>query len=395
MNEQLPLFTVTPQGVITVDTSAIQGAFEDAYKSALGADLNTDAGTPQGNLILNDTAILTAAQGQVVDIANSMSPYYATGATLDTVGSFFGYYRKGGVGTVVVARLGGISGTVIPAGSLVSDGTYEYATLDGITIPASGTARVEVQNTTVGAIPCPAETLTQIVKPIAGWDTVINETDGTQGYAGESDNEFRARMTQNWLNARARTILGAIWDNIAALPGVVSVWCDENPNNTEKQVDDITMSPHSIYVAVLGGDGAAIAKVLSQQKTLGAATNGNTTVSYIDNDIHYQYSFLIQRPTPVSISVQVEYANNAFTTPDIATTITELLAAYVVANPFKIGQTVSGAALSQAFNGFNQIDLLAVKVRAGTDGDWQDYLDTTISQIAVLATDNISVSQVS
>ena len=49
-------FNVTPNGVITVDTVDIKSEFEEAYKGALGADLDLASSTPQGQMIINDTA---------------------------------------------------------------------------------------------------------------------------------------------------------------------------------------------------------------------------------------------------------------------------------------------------------------------------------------------------
>ena len=86
----MSIFSVTPQGVITVDTSSIKGDFQEAYKGALGANLNLDDSTVQGQFIITDTKMLTTAQGEVVNIANSFSVYYATGPALDVAAAFFG-----------------------------------------------------------------------------------------------------------------------------------------------------------------------------------------------------------------------------------------------------------------------------------------------------------------
>ena len=120
----MSLFSVTNQGVITVDTSEIKSDFEEAYKGALGANINLESSTFQGQMITNDTATLTKAMNEVVNIANSFSVYTATGQALDVAAAFFGYYRKQGVGTVVTATLSGTANTVIEEGDLASDGTY-------------------------------------------------------------------------------------------------------------------------------------------------------------------------------------------------------------------------------------------------------------------------------
>lgn len=386
-------FSVTNQGVITVDTSEIKDDFIEAYKTALGANLNTDASTFQGQMITNDTATLATAMNEVVNIANNFSPYTATGEALDVIASVFGYYRKQGVATTVYLNLTGTTGTVIPAGSLVSDGTHEYALLDDITL-ASSVGAGWFQCTEKGAIKCPAGTVSTIVTNIAGWDTVTNNTAGVTGYATETDNEFRQRITANWLNMRARSVLGAIIDNVASLDNVISVCGRENPTGSSTTIDGQTLTAHSIYLCVLGGDSEAIAKVIAQQKTLGAGTNGSTTVSYFDADVGYNYQYSIQRPTARSLAVQIEYEANAYTSADAQTQMKSIILEWLSNNPFKIGQTVSGNFLAQALEDFNQVNLLSIKVKIVGDLNWSDYVTNTIAQVATLDASNISFSEV-
>ena len=388
----MSLFTVTNQGVITVDTSEIRSDFEQAYKEALGASLNTDVSTAAGQLITNDTTAITTAQQECVAIANANNVYFATGHALDVAASFYGYYRKQGVPTTVVATLTGSSGTSIPAGALVSDGTHQYKLLGRTTIPTTGSVTAEFQCTTTGPIECPAGTLTTIVTPLSGWDGVTNAYDGIVGYDTESDNVFRERITANFLNKRARAILGAIIDNVAAIDSVVSVVGGENPTDTTQTVNGIEMPPHSIYLTILGGDDAKIAQVIAQQKTLGAGTVGNTEVAYTDPNINYQYAYNIYRPTAVPVYVQVQYQPNAYTPANADTQIMGLITEFVRANPFKIGQTISGNMLAVALAEYNKVDLLAVKV--STDNStWQDYITTSQTEVAVLTAGGTSTIQ--
>lgn len=387
----MSIFSVTNQGVITVDTSTVKASFEEAYKGALGAALNLDTSTPQGQLIANDTETLVGAMGEVVNITNSFSVYYAKGPALDVAAAFFGYYRKQEVGTVVPAVLTGAANTVIPAGSLASDGVFEYALLDTVVILDGQTTTAQFQCTTPGPNPCPANMLTTIVSVVPGWDTVNNPSDGVQGYLTENDNEFRYRITANWLNARASSLLGAIVDNVAAINDVISVLGRENYGDTSIEIDGVTLAPHSVYLCVLGGEGDKIAEVLAGKKTLGAGVNGNTDVVYYDADVDYNYTYKIRRPDIVDLAVEIQYAVNSFTSPNIEEQIKSLIVTWVSENPFKIGQTISGNMLAQAFSDFNQATILSVKVRAGESGNFLDYVTNTIAQVAILSEQNITV----
>ena len=379
----MSMFTVTPNGVITIDTSDVRSDFETAYKEALGGDLNLDSSTPQGQMIINDTNALVMAQQEVVNAANNCSVYYATGHALDVAASFWGYFRKTATGTVVVVKFSGTNGTVIPKGTLVEDGTYEYATLNAETIGATGIVYIQCQCTTTGPIECPAGTIVSLVEPIAGVSNVINMSNGITGYDSESDSAFRARITANWFNIRARAILEAMIDNVAQLDGVLSCVGMENPTGNSVTKNGVTMPAHSVYLAIVGGDGAEIAKVIAQQKTIGAETVGNTVVSYIDNDINYQYSYNIERPDPVDIYVKVQYSSNSYTQPDTGSQIESIITQWFSDVPAQIGQTISGGNIAQALSDFQQANLLAVKV--STDGTtWTDYVTTDYTQVPVL-----------
>lgn len=388
----MSLFNVTDQGVITVDTADIRAEFEQAYKEALGADLNLDVSTPVGQLVINDTTALTTAMAECVAIANETSVYSATGQALDVAAARSGYYRKTATPTTVVATLTGNNGTTIPAGSKASDGKHEYVLLDTVTIPVSGSVMAQFQCTEPGAIPCPAGTLTSIITTISGWDTITNANDGVVGVESETDNAFRDRITANYLNKRARSILGAIVDNIAALPDVISVVGYENPTANTEVHDGITMTPHSICVSVFGGSGPEIARVLGEQKTLGATTIGNTTVSYMDGLVNYQYDYKIYRPAELPIYVDIEYAPNSYTGASTVSDITGLITEYIANNPLKIGQTITGNYISMALNGYNKVDVLAVKV--STDGEtWEDYVVANMTQIPTISSANITVTE--
>lgn len=382
-------FNVAPNGVITVDTVDIKSEFEEAYKGALGADLDLDSSTPQGQMIINDTAAYVQMQQEIVNIANNYSVFYASGHALDVAGSRYGYYRKQGTSTVVVATVHGAAGTTIPAGALASDGTNEYAALDTVPLDADGAANIQFQCTVPGNIECPAGALNTIVTPVSGWDNVSNTYDGVPGYDTESDNIFRERITANMLQKRARSALGAIVDNVAAISNVVSVVGRENVADTTATIDGIEMAPHSIYLAILGGEDKTIARVIAQQKTLGAATNGNTTVSYLDNDIGYTYQYLIQRPAQVELRVLVTYANTLYTPVDAQSRMVALIMEYVAANPFKIGQTITGADLANALKTYDVIDLLSVEV-AINSSRYTPYVRTTLNEIAGLTAANIT-----
>lgn len=385
----MSLFSVTNTGLITVDSSDIREEFEEAYKQALGSSLNLEVGTPQGQLITIDTKMLTYAQNQCADLANVFSVLTSTGKALDVAGGFWGYYRKQGVGTVVNCTLKGKVGTVIPAGSIASDGEHDFTSTNQVTIGEDGFASVQFQCVDKGSIPCLSGTLNTIVSVIDGWDSVSNDASGIVGYDVESDNVFRQRITANWFNIRGRGSLGAIADNMAQIDNVLSVLARENMTNNPIQIDDQTLLPHSVYVCILGGSDADIATVMYQQKTCGANTNGNTSIPYIDTRVGISMKYKIQRPAITPIKVKINYSLNYYTPADIVKKIKENVIGYVQQNPFSIGQTISGNQLANAFNDFPYCNLLSVKIGVAGEEDYNDYLQMTIAQYPTLSEDDI------
>lgn len=388
------MFSINSLGVISVDTSELKTDVENAYKNALGNTLNLDVSTPQGQLIQSDIEQLQGVQDEMLTLVNSFSVLYAIDEALDRAGAFFGYYRKVNTYTIVQGLLYGDEGTVIDMGSLVSNGIYEFELLESVVIPASGEILGNFQCTTAGNITCLANTLTTIVSTKTGWDSVNNEISGINGVDEESDNTFRQRITANNLNILGKGMLGAIIDNVAQITGVTSVVGRENFENTPQTIDGVYMKAHSLFLTVLGGTSSEIAEILNKFKTTGTAMNGDVIITYFDTNVDYAFNYVIYRPTFVNMSAEITYSANYYTPVDIEDLIKETLLSYIVDNPFTIGKTISGNDLANAFDDFNYMSLLSLKVKITGEATYEDYIGFTLQEIAVLDISNIEIVEV-
>ena len=387
----MSLFNVTPAGLVTVDSSEIRKEFEEAYKQALGGEISTDSGTIEGYLIDNDTKFLTYAQQESANIANSFSVLTAKGRALDVVAGLWGYYRKAGEKTVVNAVLTGSSGTVIRAGSVASAGGVNYVLLDTVTIGTAGTVSAQFQCVESGAITCAPSALNEIITTTKGWDAITNNQAGIVGYDEETDEQFRARITANWLNIRSIGTLGAIMDSVAQINGVLSALVRENMSNNEITIDNVVLSPHSIYLAVVGGKAEDIARTLYNKKTSGAGTNGGTTISYTDPSNGVVQNYQIKRADILPVHIKIIYSNNYYTPVDVNEKIKSTLINYI-SGGLSIGQTISGNMLSLAFENFEYANILSIKL--SLDGQaWNDYISATIEQMPDVAPENILVEE--
>lgn len=281
-------------------------------------------------------------------------------------------------------------------GSYQTDNPQTSSDVDAIPL-GSLPLNAQFACTTGGAISVQPNTINTIITPVSGWDSVSNPYAGVTGYATETDNEFRQRMTANWLNIRGKAMLGSIVDNIAQLDGVMAVEGRENPRNLSKTIDGLTMEPHSICICVLGGDSQAIAKALDNTKTLGCYTSdgGQTgaVVSYYDPTVDYTFSYNIVRAQPHPVSVQILYADNPQTPSDIVEKITGQINLWISENPFKPGEPISGSILSQAFVGFPYADILSLEVGDGeTPSSYTNYIQVPLYEYITVS--NISVEEV-
>lgn len=388
-----PYFTVNENGVFTVDTDQVKGAFETAYKNALGPTLDVNVGA-QKQLIINDTETVVSFMNDICRLLNGQNIFYASGEELNVTAARFGYYRKQNTHTVVAATLTGQDGTVIPAGSLASDGTNEYELLETVSIPASGRVDVEFQAVEPGAIVCLAGSLTTIVSVISGWSTVTNAQAGISGYDTEADNTFRSRVLNTLLQMRAKVLLGSIAANVGQVENVLSVKVLDNPVNATNVKEGVTMPPYSIYVGVLGGAGANIAAALARTKTLGCPMVGNTVVTYYDAQAQYNNNYKVNRPTITPIDIEITYSATGTTPANIQTVLSDTLMSYLADNMPQIGQTVSSFFLNKAFDGFAYAQIYSVKVKLHSGVSFGDYAVINADEIAQLVAGNISFTVV-
>lgn len=380
------MFEVNNLGVITQDTSELNEEAKNILK-AFGNDINIEeAGTPQGQMAIDITTALVEAQASAVKLANASNILSNTGAEIDTTGLTFGYFRKEMTKTLVYCKVSGTNGTVIPIGSKASNGSNEFELIKAITIE-NGIGYGYFQCTVGGAIPCLVGELNTIVDNIQGWDTITNEVNGVVGVERESDNDFKQRITANWLNIRAKGTMGAIIDSVAQLNDVVSVVGNENYEDITKVVDGITMKSHSIYLSVLGGSGEDIAKVLATKKNNGCGVNGDTEISYFDAEQNFLYTYVIFRPTQVEFDIKISYKDNRFTIENVEDNITEYINNYIALNPFKINQTVNDGYFYNILKDYNLADIITIKVKR-TGGSYEDYFTTTVLEYPQLANIN-------
>lgn len=252
----MPVYNyINETGVITVDAAVIEQQVQDEFRTIFGSDLVVTPNTPQGMLIEAETLARIAVAENNAKLANQINPNISGGVFLDGVMSLTNpFNRLPALQSTVFVTVSGIAGTVIPAGSLVSEtgsgDDFQYYTANELTIPESGSLTNTVFNSVdYGPIPCAVNTLTNIVTPVLGWENVTNVTSAVLGRLRQSDSEARI-YRQNTLATQGASTAQAITSEVLRIGAVRSVSFLENTANSTQTIDGVSMVAKSIYLCV-------------------------------------------------------------------------------------------------------------------------------------------------
>lgn len=289
----------------------IASEWQKAFKEKDRPLLNTDPETPQGQIIDSQVATVNQKDSEVLYLAQQFDPRTAEGRFQNALAEIYFIKRKPAINSYAMCTINGRAGTQIDAGALIEseiDGT-QWSLDQDVTIPAEETITAKFTCLTDGAISASSGTLTKIVTTVTGWDTVTNAT-AIVGSLEESQSAFEQRRKDS-VSLNARSTVNAVYANVAQCDGVIAVYAVDNKKNISETIDDYTLTPHSIFVSVIGGENADIAKAIYDNLSAGCDYNGNTSV-----DITNEYSGAVEtvkfyRPDVFNIYVKVQIQNSA------------------------------------------------------------------------------------
>lgn len=270
---------INETGFVQTDLEEYLTRVRENWSAVFGEDLNFNPDTPQAELTAADAVLLVQLDEVLADLAASLDISQATGQQLDNLCSILSILRKGAIKSNVNADLTGSPLAVIPAGSKAKLTTGEIFVLDSsVQLDGSGEGAGFFQAEDSGPINVPVASLTQIVTPVAGWETVSNAAQGATGEDQETDFDYRRRYFLQ-LAVNAVTPIDSIVAGVFALDGVTDVAGFENDTSAPVTIEGISVSANSVAIAVLGGSDSEVAAEIRRRKTLGTGTVGDTTVS--------------------------------------------------------------------------------------------------------------------
>lgn len=309
MKTNVPEIEITATGLkLPTELDILKGVLAD-FNTAFGGNLNLNLETPQGQLASSLAAIIADKNNQIAWLANQVHPDYAEGFMQDAIAKIYFLERKQATDSVVTCEFMGLAGTRIPKGFIVKDTLgNNWVLQQNIGILAGGTVTGTLS--AKGSIPAKAHTVNQMYQTIVGLDRVDNPQDAIAGKLTESRAEFRDRR-QRSVAINAHGTPQAVYANVFALDGVSDVYVVDNPKGEAVALNGYRLKPHSIYVAVVGGNNQQIAKTILQYAGNGCDFNGNTNVTVYDDNYSepkpaYQVSFMRPVDLPIYFRVRVE-----------------------------------------------------------------------------------------
>ncbi len=273
---------ISSTGILAPDYSNILQQLKIVYWSIYGSDAILDNDSQDGQFLAVLAQAIFDCNQTTINVYNAFSPATARGVQLSSLVKLNGLRRATATNSEVIVTLTGDVGTQIIEGIVgdnLSLGTRWFLpTL--VIIPISGEVAVTATAEFAGDIAATIGSITEILTPTLGWQTVTNEGAAVLGQPIETDSELRLRQSKSTA-LPAMTVLEGIYAAVSAVNGVERLMIYEN---SEDVADVNGIPPHSICVVMSGGDVTEIAEAIALKKSPGVGTYGTTLVVVEDRN---------------------------------------------------------------------------------------------------------------
>ena len=329
----------TPPATLLAQLLALAVASSPGLTASLPALLIEDISS-------TDTAALVVMDQARVDAVNAVTPYGANGFVVSALGQQAGIPQGTETNTSVYLVFTGSVGYVIPAGFLVTDGTYQYAVQDGGIIQTGGMSAslyaVAVQS---GSWAVAANTVTSLVSSVAsGYSLMVtNPLAGIPGGPAETLTQYQARVIQAG-KAPAIGVPTALKTALQAVAGVIP------------RLVSVPAVGNGYEVICGGGDPYAVANaiymtVLNIATLQGSATSARN-VSVTIYDAPNNYTIIFVNPPQQVVTIAATWNTNlANFTAGAAVNAAAAPALAVYINSIPVGQPIN---LLEAINAFQE-----------------------------------------
>lgn len=285
-------YGVTENGFVQKPVQEIVSHINSRFLSVFGANFDISPEGPDGQVIGIISEEISKCWQQAEMVFNAYRPGAMQKIGLDNICELTFTKRLVDWPSRVGVRCAGQAGTLVPAGSIVSDGTMDFKTQYDCIIPGTVTAVA----TETGEYYIAANTVNKINTPVAGWESVNNPEIGQTGVDYESDPALRTRRDRTTAHSGS-AFVEAIY---AALADLNLSYLRIRDNDTGAPIG--TQPSGTVFVVVEGGTEDEIARRIYSSKTGGVPTHGTTSVSIYDSK-GYPHEVKFSRPEGATIYV--------------------------------------------------------------------------------------------
>jgi uncharacterized phage protein gp47/JayE len=384
-----PVCTIDLTGITVPTYEDVLDYLIGQYQSIYGSDVYLGNDSQDGQLLAVFALAIHDVNSMAAAVYAAYSPQTAQGEGLSSVVKINGIARAVATNSTVDLKLIGQNGTQVINGIVRDTNNNNWLLPATVTIPAAGEVTVTAVAASSGAIAAAPGTVTKMLTPVVGWQSVSNFGAAVQGDPVESDAALRQRQTVSTA-LPSLTVLDGLIGAIAAIPGVIRYVAYENDTTV---TDNNGVPPYSLAMIVDGGDASDIATAIMLKKTPGVPTYGTTSQAVTDSFGNTR-TINFFRPTQVPITVALTIQPLTGYTTSTANAVAAAIAASISALP--IGQSVQftrlyGAAYGLAGGLGITFELASLTIaRAGTPTPAD--VPIAFNEAAVCTIDNIAMT---
>lgn len=267
MTTNVPQISLTNNGYVAPQQSAVLAGEEADINTAFGGNVNFQAGTAANQIATTNSAVIGNTNSLLLALFNGIDPAFASGRMQDAICRIYFLTRIPGTSTVVQVVCSGLQGTPIPVDALIVDSNgNQYSCAQPAEIPVSGNITLQFQGINQGPIACPAQTF-RIYQAIPGWDSAISITDGALGSNAETRAAFEQRRIAS-VAGNSNGMLQSIRGAVLAVSNVIDTYTDENFNKYP-----ISRDPAAAITGTISGTTLTVASVQSGSVAIGQTVN--------------------------------------------------------------------------------------------------------------------------
>lgn len=312
----MPTFGMTEQGFVPKRLADILESINTKVKNIQDAEGNKPFINESADSIFGQFTQILAEEisicwEEAYQASQQFDPLNASGVPLRGLVQLDGITASDGSYTQISMTLGGTAGTVIPAGSMISntDGTQIYSTVQSVTIPVGGTVDVNANCTQKGPNNPAANTIIQIKTPVFGWRSATNTSTISTGSLPDTDEELHIKQ-ERATSATSYRQVDAIISGLIRVDGVkyARLYVNNELTTDAKGITGKTLAP-----VVVGGTNEDIAEALRLKCGTLDNFQGTTEVTYTGSlgDIQVVRFY---RPTEVPVYISMNISQTEYGT---------------------------------------------------------------------------------